>query len=80
VLPRSLDGLRARLELAGRDVELVYRTGALGCGPTSLALNGRPLPFEREHNPYRTGGADVSMEALRERLGEGRNQLVVDLG
>jgi cellobiose phosphorylase len=80
VLPRSLDGLRARSELAGHDVDLVYRTGPLGCGPTSLVLNGRPLAFEREHNPYRTGGAEVKMEAFREGLGEGRNQLLVELG
>jgi len=79
VLPESLDGLRARFELAGRDVEIVYRTGAPGCGPTSLALNGRPLAFEREHNPYRTGGAEVSMDVFSGRLREGRNQLVVEL-
>jgi len=79
VLPGSLDGLRARFELAGRDVEIVYRTVASGCGPTSLALNGRPLAFEREHNPYRTGGAEVSMDAFSGFLREGRNQLVVEL-
>jgi cellobiose phosphorylase len=80
VLPRSLDGLRAGLELAGREVEVVYRVGERGHGPTALALNDRPLAFEREPNPYRSGGAQVSLHALRERLVGGRNRLVVELG
>ncbi len=79
VLPRVLDGLRARLRLAGREVELVYRVGERGCGPTALVWNGRPLAFEREANPYRSGGAEVPLDALRERLAPGRNELVVEL-
>jgi cellobiose phosphorylase len=80
VLPRSLDGLRAGFELAGRDVEILYRVGERGHGPTAIALNDRPLDFEREENPYRSGGAQVSMDALREGLGDGSNRLVVELG
>jgi hypothetical protein len=79
VLPRSLDGLVARFELAGREVELSYRVGVRGCGPRALVLDGRPLAFEREENPYRTGGAALSLEALRERLAAGGKRLVVEL-
>jgi cellobiose phosphorylase len=79
VLPRSLDGLVARFELAGREVELSYRVGVRGCGPTALVLDGRPLAFERQENPYRMGGAAVSMEALRERLTPEGSRLVVEL-
>jgi cellobiose phosphorylase len=80
VLPRPLDGLRAGFVLAGREVEICYRVGERGHGATALALNDRPLDFEREENPYRSGGAVVSMDALHERLAAGRNRLVVELG
>ena len=80
MLPRALDGLRARAELLGRAVELRYRVGARGCGPTALVLNGAALAFEREPNPYREGGAVVTTAALRERLHEGDNELAIELG
>lgn len=70
VVPQALDGLRAGIELAGKPVEVVYRVAASGSGPTALALNGAALPFEREPNPYRTGGAAVPMAVLRRLLGE----------
>jgi cellobiose phosphorylase len=80
VLPRALDGLRARVALAGRPVELSYRVGALGHGPKALTLNGSPLSFVREAHPYREGGAVIAMDLLRERLRDARNELVVEVG
>jgi 1,2-beta-oligoglucan phosphorylase len=80
VLPRALDGLTARVEIAGRSVELRYRVGQRGHGPQSLLCNGAPLPFTREPNPYREGGAVVAIDAFRERLRDAANQLLVELG
>jgi cellobiose phosphorylase len=80
VLPQSLDGLRAEVELAGRPVEVSYRVGARGHGPRALLLNGTPLPFTREVNPYREGGAVVAMDELRGRLRDGANALRIELG
>jgi cellobiose phosphorylase len=78
VLPSALDGLRAQLDVNGVPLEVVYRIGARGHGPTALALDGRPLAFEREENPYRTGGVEIPMSALG---GPGaRRTLVVELG
>jgi len=79
VLPRALDGLTARVEIAGRPVELRYRVGPRGHGPQSLSCNGAPLPFAREPNPYREGGAVVSIDTLRQQLRDGANQLLVTL-
>jgi len=79
VLPRSLDGLRASIEVAGIPVEVVYDIREFGCGPTALTLNGEPLAFATEANPYRAGAAVVSMDALRARLVAGGNTLVVTL-
>ena len=64
VLPRALDGLRAQLDVNGIPLEVVYRISARGHGPTALTLDGRPLAFEREANPYRTGGAEIPMSAF----------------
>jgi cellobiose phosphorylase len=78
-IPKGLDGLRAELELAGIRFEIVYRIKARGCGVLGLELNGRELPFVRRHNPYRCGGAEVSMAALRETTVAGANRLTVRL-
>jgi cellobiose phosphorylase len=80
VLPRSLDGLRAAVEVAGSRLEVVYRVGPDGHGPRALRLDGVPLPFTRAENPYREGGALVAMGPLRERLRDGARTLVVELG
>ena len=79
VLPRSLDGLRVAIEIAGRPLEVVYQVRERGYGPTALTLNGAPLAFDAEANPYRAGGAIVSMDVLRERLAAGENTLLVEL-
>ncbi len=80
VLPRDLDGLRARVEIAGRPVEVVYRVGPRGYGPTALEWNGGPLAFERVANPYREGGVEVAMAALEPHWRQRSNRLVVELG
>jgi cellobiose phosphorylase len=80
VLARALDGLRATVEIGGKPVEIRYCVGARGYGPTSLRVNGEPLPFARGENPYREAGARVAMDALRGRLRGGANTLDVELG
>jgi cellobiose phosphorylase len=80
VIPAELDGLRLQTALLGRAFEVIYRIGAAGCGVSQLALNDRPLPFERDSNPHRTGAALVAIAALAERLATGRNLLAVQIG
>jgi cellobiose phosphorylase len=77
VLPRALDGLVLDVALEGRPLRVAYRVGSRGVGPVALTLNGQPLPFAREANPYRTGGAIVSTAKLRGAPGD---VLVVELG
>jgi CRISPR-associated protein Csx3 len=65
VLPRSLDGLGARLRLLGRPVEMRYRVRRSSYGATRIVVNGAPLGLERrEQNPYRPGGWRVPAAAL----------------
>jgi hypothetical protein len=74
-----LDGLCAVAKIAGKPVKMVYRITSAGYGPTSLTLNGTELPFQREANPYRSGGVEVSMAALSKLLTAGANRLQVQL-
>lgn len=79
VLPRALDGLALDTTLAGRPIRIEYQVGARGCGVVGLALNGADLPFVREANPYRTGGAVIATADLEARLAATRNVLTVQL-
>jgi CRISPR-associated protein Csx3 len=70
VLPRSLDGLVARLTLHGRIVDVRYRVRGASHGPSRIVVNGSTVkPNARERNPYRVGGWRVpaSKVALRDR-------------
>ncbi|MBM4243660.1 MAG: hypothetical protein FJ148_07590 [Deltaproteobacteria bacterium] len=79
VLPRALDGLAIDTELAARPVRVEYAVAARGAGPVSLTLNGAELPFTREPNAYRDGGAVIAMDVLRERLSATGNVLRIGL-
>jgi cellobiose phosphorylase len=77
IIPQALDGLVARLPIAGRQVEITYHVQSLGRGPLSIRLNGADLDFIRENNPYRTAGARVSMDSLAAALTGSGDQLAV---
>jgi cellobiose phosphorylase len=84
VMPSALAGLQAQVELAGRTLQIEYRLGPLGHGPMALEMDGVPLPFVRAANPYRTGGAELDLALLTERLraapASGRGRLVITTG
>ena len=72
VLPRSLDGLRAAIEVAGVPVEVVYAIRDRGHGPTALTWNGAPLAFETRGEPVSRrrrdrGDGRVARATRRER-------------
>ena len=80
VIPVSLDGLRVEMELVGHSFEITYRISGSGCGPAAIILNGVNLFFSRGENPYRIGAAKVPMTAIRERLIDGVNRLIIQVG
>jgi len=55
------------------------RIGSLGHGPRTVTCNGRPLAFDREPHPYRTGGVVIPMDVLRERLRDGSNDIEIEV-
>lgn len=79
VLPPALDGLQAETRLAGQAVTLEFDVGPRGHGPLTVELNGTPLPFAREANPYREGGARIDWAAMAP-LWQAQNRLRVQLG
>ena len=80
VIPASMNGLRVELEFFGRPLEIVYDIKGKGCGVTAAELNGKPLSFVREGNPYRPGAARVELAALRPSLATRQNSLRIALG
>jgi 1,2-beta-oligoglucan phosphorylase len=81
VLPAALDGMRLNAVLLQNDLEVVYRVRGTGCGVTALQLDGRPLAFVEEANPYRRGAARVLLgDVIAAPPGARRRQLVVSVG
>ena len=80
VMPPELDGLTACVNLAGHPLEVLYRTGKTGCGPVSVHLNGTPIEFSREANPYRSGAVRVDMDNLVRQLTGVGDRMTVVLG
>ena len=79
VLPAALDGLRLHVVLLQNDLEVVYRVQGTGCGVTALQLDGRPLVFVEEANPYRRGAARVPLGDVTSAQAAAR-RLVVNVG
>ena len=79
VIPTGLDGLTASLHIGGHPFEVVYLTGTTGRGPISIELNGKPIEFMSESNPYRLGGARISKSSWDGRLAGTNNRLTITL-
>jgi CRISPR-associated protein Csx3 len=81
VVAPVLDGLEAETSLAGRRVSLRIAAGPRGFGPVDIRLNGQPLPFSAEPNPYRAGGARIDWGAMAPHwAADGDNRLDVRMG
>jgi len=80
VIPPDLDGLRVETTLLGCPVEARYRIRGAGSGVTSIAVNGKALPFTVRANPHRRGAAVVDNSALLPRVSASGNVLEIELG
>ena len=59
IMPKEWDGLTVTADLRGRPVTLCYSVSGKGRGVRQVEVNGRPVRFSRESNPYRMGAAVV---------------------
>lgn len=80
VIPASLSGLRVRLALFAKAVEVIYEINGAGCGVTAISVNGHDVSFTHETNPYRTGAARIDRAQLLPRLDQPKNTMVVHVG
>jgi cellobiose phosphorylase len=79
IIAPKLDGLMTTLNLAGHSLEVVYRTGKTGRGPVAIDLNGTPVNFVRENNPYRLAGARIALVSLTRLLTGSKDRLTISL-
>jgi len=80
VLAPELDGLQLQWCFGSDVLDICYRVGPAGHGPTRITLGAHELHFEREPNRYRTGGAAVSRAAFAAALAHGARTLQIELG
>jgi cellobiose phosphorylase len=78
-IPPELDGLTARVNLSGCDIEVIYHIGKTGHSPKSVELNGTPLNCSRLTNRYRPAGLLIPIESWNRHLQESTNRLVITL-
>jgi len=79
VLPKEYDGLKVKTELLDRNVILHYQVRENTHAPKVISVNGTQIPFEREHNLYRQGGAVILQSKLLELLNDDNNTIRIEL-
>lgn len=80
VIPAALNGLRVRLTLLGREIEVVYDVKGSGCGVTNVEINGHSLQLAHEQNPHRKGAAKMQKAEVVERFVGGDNVMRISVG
>ncbi|HTY87695.1 MAG TPA: hypothetical protein VMB80_09550 [Candidatus Acidoferrum sp.] len=79
VMPHSLDGLSASMELLGHAVTFKYAVKEGNFSPKAVSINGQAIQFESEENQYRKGGAVISAAPFLARLDRPENVVEVRL-
>jgi 1,2-beta-oligoglucan phosphorylase len=79
VMPKSFNGFTAKLNFLGKSVELVYKVVNREYGPFSVHINGVPVPFTIDENPYREGGAKIPKPIILKYLNKDDNDIVINL-
>jgi cellobiose phosphorylase len=79
VMPHSLDGLSASMNLFGQAVIFNYAVKEGNFSPKTVSINGKPIQFTYQENKYRTGGAAISTEQFLAMLNRHENIVEVRL-
>jgi cellobiose phosphorylase len=79
VLPHSMDGLSASLDLLGHQVTFKYVIKEDSFNPKAIFVNGNALEFNYAENKYRKGGAVISAEEFLSKLNQQNNSVVISL-
>jgi cellobiose phosphorylase len=79
VLPQSMNGLSASLDLLGHQVTLKYVIKEDSFSPKSILFNGIALAFEIAENKYRKGGAVIPADQFIAALNRKSNIMEISL-
>jgi len=79
VIPLSLDGLSASLDFRGYPVTFIYAVKENCFGPQAISINGKPVRFTNENNPYRKGGAVIPADLFLGLLNKAENRIEINL-
>jgi 1,2-beta-oligoglucan phosphorylase len=79
VLTNEMDGLSASFTFKGFDLQWNFIVKSGNFAPKSIVVNGEKVSFTVEQNPYRTGGARISMKEFLSYLKSGMNPIDIVL-
>jgi len=79
VMPHSLDGLSASLDLLDRAVTFKYAVKEGNFSPKAVSINGQAVQFKYEENKYRQGGAVIPADQFLAMLDRQENIVEVRL-
>ncbi|WP_394239658.1 GH36-type glycosyl hydrolase domain-containing protein [Vibrio astriarenae] len=79
VIDKTQGELNLTFEVYDSQVEIIVKPEQGEFTPKTIELNGEAIEFNLEPNRYRSGGARISSELLKEKLSKGNNTLVVTL-
>jgi cellobiose phosphorylase len=79
VLPVSLDGFSASINLKGHAVTFTYRIKESSFGPKTITVNGKEVQFRYEENKYRQGGAVIPADRFLALLDKTDNYVEIQL-
>jgi cellobiose phosphorylase len=68
VIPAALSGMQATVRVAGHPLTVTYRIKRNGRGTLAVSVNGTPIAFTRDPNPYRPGAARLKLADLTSHL------------
>ncbi|NLF43841.1 MAG: hypothetical protein GX587_14200, partial [Bacteroidales bacterium] len=79
VIPMSFDGFNVRMHILDHELNIVFRVKNNCFHPERISINGNPIPFSRDYNPYRKGGAVIPKSMFLGFLKEGINNIEIEL-
>jgi cellobiose phosphorylase len=79
VMPASLDGLEAEMEIMNRCVTFVYHVREECCGPKRIIVHGTDITLSPVKNQYRADGVAVDEAIFADMPQDGENRIEVYL-
>jgi len=68
--------LQVTIPIWGHLVDIEYRVGNRGYGPSRITVDGTEVPSKRVPSPYREGGLAIPREVLTPLLHNGSKMVV----